>query len=70
MSDTFDHEGDAWASLDWDDPDVWAPHPKTCKYCGEKGFYWKQTPNGWRLAKKGEIHTCKLRRRKTKGMEP
>lgn len=59
MSDTFDHEGDAWDSLMWDDtPTNWAPKPKTCKHCGERGLYWKQTPQGWRLAKKGEVHNC------------
>lgn len=59
MSDTFDHEGDAWASLEWDDtPTTWYPKPKMCNYCGAKNLFWKNTPQGWRLAKGGQVHKC------------
>lgn len=65
MSDTFDHAGDAWESLQWDDtPTNYYPKPTVCKKCGEKGLQWKQTKTGkWWLTKysRGEgmvWHTC------------
>ena len=31
-----------------------------CKYCGRRGFVWKETDAGWRLATRtGKIHVCK-----------
>lgn len=40
----------------WDYPPV---KDKTCKYCGESGFHWTDTRNGWRLADhKGHLHNC------------
>ena len=30
----------------------------TCTRCGEERLRWKETPNGWRLAKDGELHVC------------
>ena len=65
MSDTFDHEADAWDSLlFYDDEADDIPYRMrrksiTCKYCSKTGFAWKQTPNGWRLVDmKGTIHSC------------
>jgi hypothetical protein len=63
MSDIFDHEADAFERLLDGDEDYYIPAPKTCKYCGEKGFKWGQTENGWRLVKKGQIHNCSSFRR-------
>lgn len=34
------------------------PNLQKCKYCGETGFQWKNTPNGWRLAKGNTAHEC------------
>lgn len=50
MSDTFDHEADAWDSLNdgYDEPN-YSPKSITCKRCGEKYLKWKQLPQGWRL---------------------
>ena len=68
MSDTFDHEGDAWNSLgsfiDDDDDylnDGAGPRYRespSCKRCGEKGLSWRETPYGWRLFKVGQRHVC------------
>lgn len=41
-------------------PNIVAPTTKTCKWCGQKELYWKDTEHGWRLATiDGTIHTCK-----------
>jgi len=66
MSDCFDHEADAWDSLEFgreDEPDAcggdwYGPRRVTCRYCDEEGFVWTKTEHGWRLFKKGEIHSC------------
>ena len=60
MSDTFDHEGNAWDSYrafsSHDPPLI----PKTCKHCGTNYLYWNKTKDGWRLAySTGKIHECK-----------
>lgn len=32
---------------------------KTCKHCGESGFHWGQTKDGWRLFSSDKvIHNC------------
>ncbi len=54
MSDTFDHEADAYDALifhDDDDDEYWAysPKPKTCRLCGKKNLGWVQIGNHWRL---------------------
>lgn len=64
MSDTFDHEGDAWASFEDDvyfgagpdgEPDcgqpmrVRQPQRKSCKHCGATGLRWINTDRGFRL---------------------
>lgn len=61
MSDTFDHEGDAWDSMEdyYNDGD--GPRYRespSCKRCGEKGLSWRETPYGWRLFKVGQRHVC------------
>lgn len=73
MSDTFNHEAEAWESLDWmtdnepyryfDDDEYYAFQKEkrtdiVCKNCGEKGFSWSWFNGMWRLAKSGEIHKC------------
>lgn len=59
MSDIFDHEGDAWDSLIYnEEPNNWYPKPKKCKYCGKPGLYWKETKSGWRLFDRGNMHVC------------
>lgn len=40
------------------DEDFYDVEPKTCYRCGAGGLYWKETPNGWRLAKNRELHVC------------
>jgi hypothetical protein len=35
------------------------PRIITCKYCGETGFHWQDTPNGWRLFNSEGMHACK-----------
>jgi hypothetical protein len=57
MSDTFDHEGDAWSSLGdpfghFDEyPGGGGLHasPPRCKFCGSRFVYWQHTGVRWRL---------------------
>jgi hypothetical protein len=36
-----------------------AERPVTCRYCKRDGFYWEQTPKGWRLTTEtGKLHKC------------
>ena len=69
MSDTFDHEADAWESLDWDFSDsgvdrYFGPYArrrafKYCNYCGENNLHWAKTDRGWRLHDAGNVvHSC------------
>lgn len=73
MSDTFDHEGDAWDSLDdiyfegnGEEPDcgqpmaVRQPKSKSCKHCGATGLRWINTDRGFRLYSDAEqeLHVC------------
>ena len=39
-----------------------------CKYCGRRGFHWKQYENVWRLSSPttGRIHSCKAYKEKNK----
>ena len=63
MSDTFDHEGDAWASLDDYLNDGAGPvfgfnGWTICRHC-LKSTKWKLTEGGWRLANSdGSTHNC------------
>jgi hypothetical protein len=74
MSDTFDHEADAWDSLlfgqdadgeyiSWDSRNahrivVSAPEPKTCNHCGQSGLRWQQVNGFWRLYQGRSEHIC------------
>lgn len=58
MSDTFDHEGDAWSSLDYEDSfdefnggaGAYIPSAnKVCRRCGATGLRWCATGKGYRL---------------------
>ena len=36
------------------------PKEIVCKFCKERGFHWKQLPNGqWRLFDQYGMHSCK-----------
>ena len=63
MSDTFDHEWDAWESRFTDgfysDDDDYSPYGRsanpTCNRCGSTAVYWSQNENGdWRLYEEGK----------------
>jgi hypothetical protein len=70
MSDTFDHEADAWDSLldgrdDFDEDGGYWPREKKivkCMYCGSTEVYWKTVPpNGrWCLhnTSNDKPHAC------------
>lgn len=64
MSDTFDHEAEAWDSLLFNDDDDGQPVPRRkvvqCSKCGKVDLRWKQHPSGkWWLAEFTEgWHTC------------
>ena len=48
---------DDWWEEDWD-CGLW-PSSITCKYCGRNGFFWGETPEGWRLfTRTGKKHMC------------
>lgn len=67
MSDTFDHEGDAWDSLEgrdyWDGDDgpryYRSPGPSLahCRKCGAL-CAWRLDTSGWRLYQDGGPHQC------------
>lgn len=50
MSDIFNHEADAWDSLNdgYDEPINPSPKKFSCKRCGKSGLQWKLTTVGWR----------------------
>ena len=67
MSDTWNHEADAWDSLayaDIYDEDVFYPKLYECKYCHQKGLVWRILNGNWRLYKPinnfltFELHSC------------
>lgn len=68
MSDTFNHEADAWDSLSFFDADDHSesmcqhsgnPYYKQCKRCGAAGLRWGNNGNGYRLFdSRGMLHTC------------
>jgi hypothetical protein len=73
MSDTFDHEGDAWDSLDgsdWDNThDYWAPHKAPrCHTCGAI-CYWIMTNGKWVLHERGQRHVCPPKDNTPEGFE-
>jgi len=61
MSDTFNHEADAWDQLM--DGDVDEPSPpdlRICKYCRTGGLHWEDVDGKWKLLhSNGKIHDCK-----------
>ncbi len=63
MSDTFDHEGDAWASLDWcdgeDDSPGWGLRRQPRCYRCAAVCTWHHTGVHWRLmGPDGKLHSC------------
>jgi len=75
VSDTFDHEGDAWAQFDdWvtggctDEPGPYRYAPtvskqKTCRECGKAGLRWGNVKGGrWRLFEGGIEHVCSFKK--------
>ena len=63
MSDTFDHEMDAYESLDWSIfEDDYRPsntyNDIQCKYCHEGGLHWKQLAGRFFLFKGKKPHRC------------
>lgn len=72
MSDTFDHEGDAWDSLnDLEDQDgSWFGYPvqslmpraaPTCKRCGMRDLKWRWMDCGWRLYENERVEYNRLK---------
>lgn len=65
MSDTFNHEGDAYDSLEHDDeyPGGGGLHasPPKCRFCGSREVYWIHTGVRWRLfnTTASGPHVCK-----------
>jgi hypothetical protein len=59
MSDTFDHEGDAWDSLLFGEDDgYWSgqsfyARAVTCRNCGTTGLQWSAGDGSWYLYKPG-----------------
>lgn len=53
MSDTFNHEADAWDSLLFTDqcnePSNYGMHEKTCRHCQTSGLMWGIHHGRWRL---------------------
>lgn len=73
MSDTFDHEGDAWDSLndEADSDGYWGvyrpsrssePRRTTCDRCGATDVRWRQQTGKWVLfsLQAGVVHTCPI----------
>lgn len=61
MSDTFDHEADAWDGWEdggAEDDDRYAPWVKTCRHCYTTGLLWGQHQGRWRLYDGNELHVC------------
>lgn len=63
MSDTFDHEADAWDSLTWggnEEPNDHRVQRLRCKYCASTQVYWNKVDGKWRMFDEGASvpHTC------------
>lgn len=63
MSDCFNHEADAWDSLNDESDDraySTSPKPTTCKYCNTTGVQWIDLNGKWRLfdLASNKPHTC------------
>lgn len=65
MSDTFNHEADAWGSLNDDHDDDGSPRSSRprCKFCGSTSVAWVHTGVRWRLFDEDfkNPHSCPLR---------
>jgi hypothetical protein len=65
MSDTFDHEADAWDSLnDEDDERSWGGQRRItrCNRYGSTSVRWRQQGGKWVLfsLQPGVVHTCQI----------
>ena len=68
MSDTFDHEGDAWHSYESgreiDEPTYFgrcSDHTTWCKHCYMPGLKWRLADTGWRLFEnRRDEHNAKI----------
>lgn len=81
MSDTFDHEGDAWDSLNDQEQDDYVPAYRArqhaygprvvCKFCGANGVYWSRVRGGHHLYEKATLqpHVCAPRDNTPEGFE-
>jgi len=63
MSDTFDHEGDAWDAAfagELDDEENFRVGKYTaCRRCGSTSVHWRRLKEGWRLHdSSGALHIC------------
>ena len=66
MSDTFNHEADAWDSLEHGDPASY--RTPACRYCKSEAVYWREhySMDGrsrWRLFddKSNRLHDCRVK---------
>lgn len=77
MSDTFDHEGDAYESdlrheeRYYDGTEMHrsysAPKTVSCKYCNQVGFTWTTRKGKWYMQDgRGELHLCRSETAKAK----
>lgn len=72
MSDTFDHESDAYDDMmddfywgRYENSEKYIPSYKSCRYCGEFYLHWEKMDGKWRLFNnQSKLHKCK----KEKGM--
>ena len=82
MSDTFDHEGDAWGSLNdrEGDEEYYGPAPFirhaygpriTCKFCGANSVYWTRVKGIHVLYEKATLqrHVCPPKDNTPEGFE-
>lgn len=63
MSDTFNHEADAWDSLLFgnrhDELEDFGMHSKQCRWCGATGLMWGKVGSNWRLFDPTSgVHVC------------
>lgn len=65
MSDTFDHEADAWDSLNDEDDDrhPYPSRPVRCNRCGSTDVRWRQQGGRWVLfsLQPGKEHVCPVK---------
>lgn len=62
MSDTFDHEADAWDSLhSWSADEPYEIRRPQCNRCGSKNVIWLTKNRKWVLSDNvtGNMHICK-----------